>query len=221
MTQTEAFEILKKTPVAYVTDAMRRIGISCYPRGISLLQDRLAKTMVGRAVTMGYIPRQPGKAPLAFGQFDAARACGEGDILVFAACGTLNWVTGGNVGEVVRLQGASGMIVDGCIRDSVELKERDLPVYATGKSAKPYGEDIQLAVFNEPVNFGGVMIHPGDVIVGDEDGLAVIPKDRFDDVMYQLGDIPDIESRLSAAVENRAPVAELSAIFKEKHPPRA
>ena len=221
MTREEAFGILENTPVAYVTDAMRRIQLSCYPRGLHLLHDRVEKTMVGSAVTMGYIPKQPGKPPLAFGQFDAARACGKGDVLVFAGCGTLNWVTGGNVGQVARLQGASGMIVDGCVRDSVELASRkNFPVYCTGTSAKPYAEDIQLAVFNEPVNFAGVMIHPGDIIVGDEDGLAVIPKDRLDDVMYQLGDIPEIETRLSAAVDNCEPVETLSAIFKEKHPPR-
>lgn len=221
MDRKEIFALLEKTPVAYVTDAMRRIGISCYPRGLHLLQNHLNKTMVGSAVTMGYIPRQPGKAPLAVGQFDAARSCGEGDVLVFAGCSSLNWITGGNVGEVVRLQGAAGMIVDGCIRDSVELKSRDLPVYCTGSSAKPYGEDLQLAVFNGPVNFAGVVIQPGDIIVGDEDGLAVIPQEHLDEVIYQLGDIPDIEARLADAVEAKEPVSVLSAIFKEKHPPRA
>ena len=221
MDKKEALAFLETVPTAFVTDAMRRINISCYPRGLHLLQDKVEKTMVGTAVTMGYIPKQPGKAPLAFGQFDAARSCKEGDVLVFAGCGSLNWITGGNVGEVTRLQGASGMIVDGCIRDSVELKGyKDFPVYCTGTSTKPYAEDLQLAVYNEPVIFAGIMISPGDVIVGDEDGLVVIPKDRFDEVIYQLGDIPDIEDRLAKAVDNREPVETLSAIFKEKHPPR-
>lgn len=210
------FEILKKTPTSVVTDAMRRVGISGYPRGLYLLQDGIKETMVGRAVTMGYLPKQPGLLPLQVGQFDAAKSCNPGDILVFAALGTKNWVTGGNVGMMAMMQGATGMIIDGCIRDSVELKERALPVYCCGTGTKPYNEDIQLAVFNEPVDFAGIRINPGDIIIGDEDGLVVIPFERLNDVMYQLEDIPDIEDRMASAIARGDSVEDISKLFKVK-----
>ncbi len=221
MNLKQSLEYLRTVPAAFVTDAMRRIKISGYPRGIHLLHDKVEKTMVGCAVTLKYVPKQSGLQALPVPQFEAARSCKEDDILVFSAKGSKNWLTGGNVSRVAMLQGAKGLVVDGCIRDAVELKSRpSFPVYCTGTSCKPYAEDMQLVAMNEPVEFGGIMIYPGDIIVGDEDGLVVIPKDRLEDVIFQLEEIPDIEERLGEAVERKESLQVLAEISKEKQPPR-
>lgn len=210
------FALLRHTPTGNICDAMRRVGVSGYFKGLTLLQAKLTENMVGPAVPIEYIPRQAGYEQKGLGTFDLVRKTPAGSVLVFAALGTQCWVTGGNVGQMMMTQGLTGLVVDGCIRDKRELAERSLPSYCTGTGTKPYGEEIQCSAYNVPVTACGARVNPGDILVGDEDGICIIPEAKLEEVARQLADIADIEAKLPKAIAAGADLAEINRIAARK-----
>lgn len=84
-----------------------------------------------------------------------------------------------------KMRGGRGAIVDGLIRDTAKILELGFPVFATGtKPVDSQGRGIVID-YDIPVLCGGVMVHPGDVIFGDRDGIVVIPGAIIDEV-FQL-----------------------------------
>ncbi len=99
-----------------------------------------------------------------------------GDVIVVEADDSFA-VAGGNVCAIAQRRGVAGFVVDGVIRDLGEVREMAFPVFARGVIPKP-GAKKQLSPLNQPVNCGGVLVNPGDIIVADEEGVAVIPRDQ-------------------------------------------
>jgi 4-hydroxy-4-methyl-2-oxoglutarate aldolase len=109
-----------------------------------------------------------------------------GDIIVVQA-DTDFASAGGNVCAVAQKRGIVAMVIDGMIRDIGEIRDCKFPVYARGMIPKPAAKK-QIFPFNQPINCGGVTIYAGDYIVADEDGIAVIPKDKLTEV-YELAKV--------------------------------
>jgi len=97
-----------------------------------------------------------------------------GSIIVIQAGDVDYAMAGGNVCAVAQQRGITGFIIDGVIRDVVEVREAQFPVYARGVVPVP-GKKQQLGTLNQPVICGNVAVNPGDIIVADEEGIAVIP----------------------------------------------
>jgi regulator of RNase E activity RraA len=97
-----------------------------------------------------------------------------GSIIVVQA-GDLDYaLSGGNVCATAQQRGIAGFVIDGVIRDVAEVREARFPVFARGVSPVP-GQKKALGTLNQPVICGGVQVHPGDIVVADEEGIAVIP----------------------------------------------
>lgn len=90
--------------------------------------------------------------------------------------------SGGNVCAYAQQRGIAGFVVDGVVRDLAELRERRFPVFARGIIPKP-GVRKTLGVLNGPVTCGGVQVHPGDIVVADEEGIVVVPLARAEEVL--------------------------------------
>jgi len=97
-----------------------------------------------------------------------------GSILVVDAGDDSHAVAGGNVCAIAQRRGLAGMIIDGVIRDLGEIREAKFPVYALGCVAKP-GAKKFIAPLNEPIVCGSVAVNPNDIVIADEEGIAVIP----------------------------------------------
>ena len=91
-------------------------------------------------------------------------------------------LAGGNVCAIAHRRGVAGFVLDGLVRDIGEVRELGFPVYGRGVIPKPGGKS-ETAPLGQPVTCGGVTVHPGDVIVADEDGVAVVPGARTDAVL--------------------------------------
>ena len=97
-----------------------------------------------------------------------------GDILVVK--GDSNFaLSGGNVCAIAQQRGIKGMVVDGLIRDLAEVRDIQFPVFARGVIPKPGAKKISLPL-NQPTMVGGVLVNPDDVVIADEEGIAVVPK---------------------------------------------
>lgn len=105
-----------------------------------------------------------------------------GSVIVVQAGDTAYAVCGGNVCAVAQRRGIAAFVIDGVIRDLAETRENRFPVLARGVSPIPGGKD-KVGVLDGPVRCGGVEVHPGDVVVGDEEGIVVVPAGRADRVL--------------------------------------
>ncbi|MEW9798571.1 RraA family protein [Alteromonas sp. CYL-A6] len=104
-----------------------------------------------------------------------------GDIIVVEADSTYA-LAGGNVCAIAQRRGIKGFVLDGTLRDVGEVRDMQFPVYARGHIPKP-GAKKRLSPLNEPITCGGVTVNPGDIIVADEEGIAVLPKDFADEAL--------------------------------------
>src|SRR5471030_2217250 len=157
---SEIIDKLREIPVALLSDNMHRncgsVGLRPYHKPAPL---------VGTAVTV--LTR--GGDNLAI--LRAFEFCRPGDVMVIDAGGdTTNAVIGGILSFYGATIGLAGMVIDGAIRDLVEIRERSFPVYARGVNHRGPYKDGPGAI-NVPVTVGGMVVRPGDLVVGDQDGL--------------------------------------------------
>ena len=146
--------------------------------------------MVGTAFTLRYIPAREDKrqSPVDYDnrkdvQRIAVETVGSGQVLVVDARGELGAASFGYI-LATRLmrRGAAGLVTDGALRDYKAIAGLEIPVYARGAHAATSSVRHHAVEMNVPIACGGVAIFPGDVLVGDFDGVVVIPKAIADDI---------------------------------------
>ena len=101
----------------------------------------------------------------------------EGSILVVDAVDTSCAVAGGNVCSVAQARGIQGFVIDGVIRDLIEIREARFPVYARGVFPVP-GKKNCYTEPAQPITCGGVRVNTGDVVIADEEGIAILPQNE-------------------------------------------
>ena len=152
--------LLREIPVAILSDNLHRssgsVGLHPYHR---------PAPMAGTAVTV----RTRGGDN--FTILRAFEYCRPGDVLVIDAGGDVsNAVIGGILSFYASTIGVTGLVIDGAIRDVAEIRERAFPVYARGVNHRgPYKDGP--GEINVPVSVGGMVVNPGDIVVGDQDGV--------------------------------------------------
>lgn len=97
-----------------------------------------------------------------------------GSVIVVEAGNVDYAVSGGNVCAIAQKRQIAGFVVDGVIRDIAEVRAAQFPVFARGVSPIP-GVKQTLGTLGKPIHCGGVHVHPQDIVVADEEGIAVIP----------------------------------------------
>ncbi|MEH7108612.1 MULTISPECIES: RraA family protein [Bacillaceae] len=157
------FEVL---PTTCISDAME--GLNNLHPSIKPLKEEYK--LAGRAFTVK-IPVGDNLAVLR-----AIREAKPGDILVIDAKGDqYRAIAGDFVVGMAQTLGIGGIVVDGVIRDIVGIKALDFPVFCKGTAVAASGK-AGIGEINVPISCGGMPIQPGDLIVGDADGVVVIPQ---------------------------------------------
>lgn len=105
-----------------------------------------------------------------------------GDVIVIDAGGDTNRaIFGGLMISYCKVRGLAGVIVDGAIRDYRELADMDFPVYAKGVTPNgPYKNGP--GTIGETISFGGKVVRPGDIIIGDEDGIIIVKPEEAEEL---------------------------------------
>lgn len=180
-------------PVANIADMMNRVF--CLDAKIRPMN---AAPLCGPAFT---ISTRPGDNLLLHKALDMAQ---PGDILVVAAQGEMS---NSIMGELMALwaikRGLGGFIFDGAIRDIGTLKNMEIPIYASGITpAGPYKDGP--GEINFAVSCGGVVINPGDILVGDEDGVVVIKPEDAPELLKKAQAKNLAEQKIMEEIENMA-----------------
>ncbi len=111
-----------------------------------------------------------------------------GDVLVAVVGGAYDYGYFGNLMATSALaRGVAGLCIEGCIRDSAEIIESGFPIFARGFCIRGTNKGT-IGIINYPTVFGGQTIFPGDLIVGDDDGLVAIRLDDCADVLEKARD---------------------------------
>ena len=137
--------------------------------------------MVGRAFT---VKAYPGSIITVHKALVEASA---GDLIVVDGEGDVG--SGALLGEIMALEcqtkGFSGIVIDGAVRDVDGLRELGFPVFARGVTPR-VGTNRRLGQTQVPVSCGGIVVHPGDMIFGDNNGVVAIPQDKEDGLAAAL-----------------------------------
>ncbi len=152
--------------VAHLSDCMNRL-----PGADGLNPMHKGGQMLGVALTVR-VP--PGDNLMVHKAIDIAQ---PGDVIMVDAGGDLSQAIIGEImSTLAAKRGLAGIVIDGAIRDSGALADAKFPVYARGVTHRgPYKNGP--GEINVPVSIGGMVVMPGDIIVGDEDGLVAVPVD--------------------------------------------
>lgn len=203
---------------------------NCFLVGLTA-RNPSASSFVGEAFTLRYIPAREDIDEVGvfrdpeYPQRKAVESIGPGQVLVMDCRGETRT---GSIGSIlatrVQARGAVAVVTDGSIRDSGDIAKMDFPIYSAGVSAglslsAHHAVDMQV-----PVGCAGVPIFPGDVLVGDHDGVICIPREIVDEVAMAALEQEKIETfvleRIKAGgtiFDNYPPTADTVEAFRRAH----
>ena len=192
-TPKELIEGFRGIPVANIADSMNRM--SCMNTRIRPVND---VALLGPAFT---VKTRPGDNLLLSKALDLAQ---PGDIIVVDVQGDL---TNAVMGELMTLwakqRGIGGFVIDGAIRDIGALRQMDIPIYAAGVTpAGPYKDGP--GEINVPVSCGGIVVHPGDILVGDADGIVVMRPHDAQELLEKSKEKSRIECIIKEDIASKA-----------------
>lgn len=182
------------------------------------------QNMVGQAFTLRYIPAREDRNPLeVFRNPDhpqrvAVETCPQGHVLVMDGRKDARAATAGSI-LVTRLavRGCAGVVSDGGFRDAHGIGQLDMPAFSAGASA-PTNLTLHEAIeINGPIACGDVAVFPGDVIVGDRDGVMVIPAHLADEIAEVCSGMESFEDFVLQEVLNGTPIIGLYPCTKEEN----
>lgn len=196
------------------TQLFKRGFRNVYMQGLKRMTKPAGGNLVGPAFTMRSIPAREDLDQLsAFDNPDhpqrkAIESCPPGCVLVLDCRNEKRVASGGQI-LTTRLmkRGAAGLVSDGSIRDSGAIAQMDFNVFCQGGSA-PLNLLLHHALEqNIPIGCGGVAVYPGDIIVGDDEGVVVIPRHLADEVAEQAAEQEKMEAFLLERVQGGAKLA--------------
>jgi regulator of RNase E activity RraA len=177
-----------------ISDQLNRL-YTMIPEIRNLTNEEL--TILGPAVT---VRSYPGDNLMVHKSLDIAR---RGDVIVVDSHRSpLTAALGDLVSKKARHRGVAGFVVDGVIRDLPEIKRLgDFPVFA--RDVTPIGPMHRgPGEINYPIACGGVVVNPGDIIVGDLNGVVVVPREFAGDLLRRLEERAAAEAAYNASVES-------------------
>jgi regulator of RNase E activity RraA len=198
--------------VPAVRDKLAGVSISCiancllrrgfrnvYMAGVRPL-DASQPRLVGPAFTLRFIPAREDVDSLANYASDenihrrAVEECPPGAVLVIDAQGCLRASSAGDL-MVGRLQarGAAGIVTDGGFRDTGPMRRLGFPAYHRQPTTPATPIAMHPLELNRPIGCAGVAVYPGDVLVGDEDGIVVIPLHVVEEIAAEAEGVEDFE----------------------------
>ena len=203
----ETRDKLKTVSTATLATALFKRGLrNQFIQNVHPLRAR-KETMVGEAFTLRYIPAREDLNPLtvfrdrAHPQRQAVEQCPPGAVLVMDSRKDPRAASAGSI-LVTRLmvRGVAGVVTDGGFRDSAEIAALDMPSYHSRPSAPTNLTLHQALDINVPIGCGDAPVFPGDVILGDGDGVMVIPAHLADEIANEAFEMTAFEDFVTEQV---------------------
>ena len=188
----------KKVSSPTVYTMLMNLGYeSVFMEGVHPMNDE--RPLAARARTLRFLPSRPDlRQQVTRGEdspeYRAMALCGPGDVLVVDTGGMPYASIGGDIKfMMLQMQKVDGIVTDGAVRDVVGLESYGLIVYARSRTPKAGPVDILPYESNVPIQCGGALVLPGDVIVGDDAGVVVVPTPVAEEVIARAEEHEQVE----------------------------
>ncbi|MGB9834840.1 MAG: RraA family protein [bacterium] len=202
-------ELLKVySPSCVVADAQERSGVMR-----SYLRPLTPETrFVGPALT---VRLEPGNQVDCLDALSVAQA---GDVIVVDAAGeTETSIWGGLMAGLCKMKGVVGAVVDGAIRDTDEIKDLGFFIFSKAvvprSTHSPFSGRLEPIEVNVPIQCGGVLVRPGDLVLGDEIGVVVVPLEEAAQILKKAQEQAEKEEKTREKIRQGKTVEELLAEF--------
>jgi len=219
-----SIEMLKDVSVATLATALYKRGLRS-----QVIQDvrplkRKGRNMVGPAFTLRYMPAREDRNQLVefrnpkHPQRHAIETCPEGYVLVMDSRKDARAASAGDI-LITRLmqRGAAGVVTDGGFRDAMNIGEMDMPAYHNRPSS-PTNLTLNEAIdINVPIGCGDAPVFPGDIIVGDDDSVIVVPAHLADEIAAEAVEMTAYEDFVLSKVQGGATIIGLYPATKDEH----
>ena len=182
MDRGELLQRCKAIGTSTWSDALDAYGISGVVRGLAQRSGSgrfagFAVTARERAGTLGSFPRTE------FGVGKMIAAIEPGDVLMAGVRGADISTFGGLAALATRQRGAAAVVIDGACRDVEEIRATDLWVASRSVTPTTGKTRLKLEALGEPVTIGGIAVRPGDLVVGDDTGIVIVPRGDLERVL--------------------------------------
>jgi len=207
MNREPIIERLAKLDTCAVSDGMDRLGLKGATYGVRPMWS--CPKIVGRAVTMKIKPVGVEKPKQHLGTA-AIVAAQPGDVIVVDNGGRPDgscW--GGLLSLAAKTKGISGIVIDGACRDIDESRDLEFPVYARGALPMTARNRVMQESFNQEIQFAGVQVHPGDLVIADGSGVVVIPRSQEEEVVKEAEAVAATEARMADGIRQGMSVLEV------------
>jgi len=174
---------LARLSTTNLSDALDALGLKGATYGIRPLWEN-AEKVLGRAVTIKITAAGLTKITGNHLGVTAIEAASKGDVIMIDNGGRLDtscW--GGILANGAKQKGISGVVVDGAIRDLDDCVEIQFPAYARGAVVATARGRIMEEATNVLIQFAGVQVRPGDIVMGDRSGVVIVPQEKLDEVI--------------------------------------
>lgn len=207
---------LEALATSNLSDALDRLGIRF--GAVAGIVPRWGRTkVVGRAMTIRMTAAGAVPAVAHLG-VDAIMASESGDVIVVDNRGDLHHNCWGEILSMAALRkGVSGVVVDGAVRDVDACETFGFAVHARGTVPSTARGRIVQETWNVPVRLGDAPVRPGDVVVGDVNGIVVIPIERLAEVVSAAEDILAKELAMVDALRSGESIADVDRRFNYEH----
>ena len=203
---------LQHVATATLSTQLFKLGFrNTYLAGLRALSPNLR--MVGEALTLRFVPAREDLATFEnitkpqYAQRAAIEACKSGQVLVVEGRGVEAAAIGGDIYmNRLKMLGAAGCVVDGCVRDFASVQTLGFPLYARGPASPPHPARHLAVDWNVPIGCCEVLIMPGDILVGDADGVVCIPRHVADEVARTGAELDELESFVVERIRGGAAV---------------
>ncbi|MDP9143448.1 MAG: hypothetical protein M3N43_01925 [Actinomycetota bacterium] len=177
----DAQEFFAHVPTTAIADVSVLLGLSLIMEGIQPLEPLTSVHMAAPATTLQFVPAQDPTTPRV-SLYDVFEDLSPGTCVVVGAGGLPLAVLGANGARVAARRGAVGAVVDGAVRDVRALHALGLPLWHRSVRPLAYTRRLECVARDVPVTCGGVQVAPGDLIIADADGVAVVPQGRATEI---------------------------------------
>ncbi len=198
---------LGKLDTCAVSDALDRLGLRGATFGVRPLW--ACPRIVGRAVTVKIKPAGLEKPKQHLGT-PAIQAARPGDVIVIDSGGRPDvsaW--GGLLSLASKTKGLSGVVIDGACRDIDESREVGFPVYARAVVPMTARGRVVQDSFNQEIQFAGVQVHPGDLVIADGSGVVFIPREKEQEVIKEAEAVAQQEAGMAEGIRKGLSVVEV------------
>lgn len=202
-------EGFRTVEVASVADAMEQL----YGQRAYMAHDMrplFTTKFVGPAVTV-MLKKEEHKqgAPASQGMLDVIDAAPAGSVYVLVLEDGVDYgAVGALMATAMKYRGLAGAVVDASVRDTPQIRRLQFPVFSRGVVPSTTINHYRSVGANVPVTCAGVRVNPGDIIVADEDGVAVVPRARAADVLKKAQALDDTEHRMLPFIEKYRSIKE-------------